>query len=522
MELYSTLSQDKEALLSAFLVNLIDEVTFCLKENSHFIYADEKFCRLLEYSKQEFSSLSLLDIAVDFPLEMWLKQWQASQQNDWAKFQCRLQSKSKKIFITEITLIRAQKRGFEFLCASVATLLQGILENQEITTKSSDLTLSQKISLLCRNFDFAACGFLTVNLQGDMVNCERRFLEMWQIPESLVLSINSQECQNFFTRQLKNFVSKYQCIWETSLELAEDSSDILELNNGRVFARYSKPQLTEGKIISRNWIIWDITEMNQLIQEPKIIKIKDEHDSMTETLSDRAVEEAKALSELRTRFLSTMCHQFRSFLNVISFSNSLLRRNVNRETEIQKLPYLDNIQTAVDQIGTLLDKILFLGQSEVGRLKFEPKPTDIVRFCRDLTTQVEAISHSKQQTIEFTCQDNLNPACVDTDLLEQIIINLLLNAVKYTPPKGRIEFRLFAKDEQLIFQIKDTGVGISKVEQQRIFEPFYRGSNIDDTSGMGLGLTIAKNLVVLHDGQIQVESQEGVGTTFTVTIPALI
>lgn len=133
---------------------------------------------------------------------------------------------------------------------------------------------------------------------------------------------------------------------------------------------------------------------------------------------------------------------------------------------------------------------------------------------------MEAISDSKQQTIEFICQDNLSTARVDGDLLEQIIINLLSNAVKYTPKGGQIKFKLFGEDEKLIFQIKDTGVGISTVEQQRIFEPFYRGSNIDDTSGMGLGLAIVKNLVNLHDGTIQVESQEGIGTTFTVVIPA--
>jgi signal transduction histidine kinase len=216
-----------------------------------------------------------------------------------------------------------------------------------------------------------------------------------------------------------------------------------------------------------------------------------------------------------------MCHQFRSFLNIISFSNSLLKRTLERRTEQQKLPpYLDNIQTAVEQIGTLLDKLLFLGHSEAGKLKFEPKPTEIVRFCRDLIAQMEAISDSKQQTIEFICQDNLKTACVDGDFLEQIFINLLSNAIKYTPENGKIEFRLSKKDEKLIFQIKDTGVGISIVEQQRIFEPFYRGSNIDDTSGIGLGLAIVKNLVDLQDGEIQVESQEGIGTTFTVVIPA--
>jgi signal transduction histidine kinase len=519
MEIYSMRSQEEEALLSAFIVNLISEVAFCLKEDSSFIYVDDTTCGLLEYSRQELLSLTLLDIAVDLSLEIWAKQRQMSQQNGSTKFQCRLRTKNKKILLTEMTLIWAKNREYELACVSIATLAQEVMKKTEITSKSNELTLDRKISLLSSNFDYAACGLITVSLQGEILNYNQRFLQMWQVPESLALSINSQECQNFLIRQLKNFTSDRQFLWESSSDVTQESSDILELNDGRVLARYSKPQRYGEEIIGRMWSIWEITEVKQLIQEPETIQTKDESDSFVETVRD-AVEEAKALSELRTRFLSTMCHQFRSFLNVISFSNSLLRRNVNRETETQKLPYLDNIQTAVEQIGTLLDKLLFLGQSEVGKLKFEPKPTEIARFCCDLTAQVEAISQSKQQTIEFICQDKLATVCVDTDLLEQVIINLLSNAVKYTPKNGRIEFRLFAKDEKLIFQIKDTGVGISKVEEQRIFEPFYRGSNIDDTSGMGLGLAIAKNLVILHGGQIQVESQEGVGTTFTVTIPA--
>ncbi len=515
-------SQEQEALLSAFLVNLISEVAFCLKEDSSFICIEDKTCDLLEYSRQELFSLSLLDIAVDLTLETWLEQWQISEQNGSTKFQCRLQTKSKQILLTKITLICAKNKECEFACVSINVLGKEAIKTQEIIPKTRNLSLNQKISLLCETFDFATCGFLTIGIQGEILNYNQRFLEMWQVPELLALSITSPECQNFFTRQLKNLTSNRQFVWEASNDAEEESIDILELNDGRVFARYSKPQRYDEEIIGRVWSIWDITETKQLIQEPdalETIQTKDESDLLTETLRD-AVEEAKALSELRTRFFSTMCHQFRSFLNIISFSNSLLRRNVDREAEIQKLPYIDNIQTAVEQIGTLLDKLLFLGQSEVGRLKFEPKPTEIARFCRDLTTQVEAMGHSKQQTIDFICQDNLNTACVDGDLLEQVIINLLSNAVKYTPENGKIEFKLLGKDGKLIFQIKDTGVGISEVEQQRIFEPFYRGSNIDDTSGMGLGLTIAKNLVTLHGGKIQVESQEGVGTTFTVTIPA--
>ncbi|NJQ98254.1 MAG: hypothetical protein HC784_12935, partial [Hydrococcus sp. CSU_1_8] len=106
--------------------------------------------------------------------------------------------------------------------------------------------------------------------------------------------------------------------WETSSDLTQESSDILELNDGRVFARYAKPQRRDKEIIGRVWSIWDITEIKQLIKETESIRIQEESDSIAETSYD-AVEEAKALSELRTRFLSTMCHQFRSFLNIYFF-----------------------------------------------------------------------------------------------------------------------------------------------------------------------------------------------------------
>jgi signal transduction histidine kinase len=237
--------------------------------------------------------------------------------------------------------------------------------------------------------------------------------------------------------------------------------------------------------------------------------------------SDRAIEEAKALSELKDRFYGAICHQFRSFLNIISLSNSLLRRYIEQQTDSSKVRYVDNIQGAVEQISTLLDKIIFLSPPEVGKVNFNPKETDILNFCRDLTAQMKAIADNKQQTLEFICRDNTCTVWVDADLLEQIATNLLTNAVKYTPEGGKIEFKLVLKDEKLVFQIKDTGIGISLLEQQRIFEPFYRGSNIGDKSGMGLGLglTIVKNLVHLHDGEIHVESQEKIGTTFTVTIP---
>jgi signal transduction histidine kinase len=259
--------------------------------------------------------------------------------------------------------------------------------------------------------------------------------------------------------------------------------------------------------------------MRELSQEASETQPQNNNEIEDIIESDRSLEENSYRSELKARFFSAVCHQLRSFLNIISFSNSLLKRSLNESSETTKLLYIENIQTAVEQIGTLLDRLIFLGQSEVGKIKLKLKATDVKVLCRDLIAQIESNNDGKQHTIEFVCQERDGFAYVDRDLLQHIIENLLSNALKYTPKGGRIKLKLTCKPKKLVVQVKDTGIGIPPVERSRIFEPFFRGSNIDNISGNGLGLAIVKNLVDLHGGQVTVESKVGVGTTFTVIFP---
>ncbi|AFZ24128.1 PAS domain S-box [Cylindrospermum stagnale PCC 7417] len=227
----------------------------------------------------------------------------------------------------------------------------------------------------------------------------------------------------------------------------------------------------------------------------------------------------KSDSELRANFVSTVCHQFRTPLNIVSFSNSLLKRHIDEWTEDKIKPLLDHIQTAVEQLSQMLDDILFLAKAEAIKLNFEPKPLDLVQFCDDLLAQMRmSTSHN---FIKFVNLGNCLIASIDKKLLEPILNNLLDNAIKYSPLGSVIELKLACEDGKIIFQVKDTGIGIPPVDQQRLFEPFYRGSNIAHIPGTGLGLSIVKNLVDLHGGQIMVVSEVGVGTTFTVMLPSV-
>jgi len=109
---------------------------------------------------------------------------------------------------------------------------------------------------------------------------------------------------------------------------------------------------------------------------------------------------------------------------------------------------------------------------------------------------------------------------MDEKLLQHILTNLLSNAVKYSPQGGTINFELFCNPNEVIFRIQDHGLGIPSHEQTNLFNPFERGSNVGQISGTGLGLAIVKNCVDLHGGTILVESEVGVGTTFTITFPS--
>lgn len=385
--------------------------------------------------------------------------------------------------------------------------------HQEISQlKKTEAQLAKTLSLVRGTLESAAYGIIAVSHEGEILSHNQKFLEMWKIPDSLTLSKDSEECQNFFARQLKNPEVFCRSVWKISRESETEAYDILELKEGRVFAQYSKPQRLDDKIIGRVWSIWDITELKQRTESEL-----ENTQGKIETV--QTTQEAQQFSQLRSLFVSMLCHQFRSLLNIISFSNSLLKQSKNKWISNTKLPsYFNNIQTAVEQINVLLDELTFFGKSEVGQIDFKPEPMELDEFCCSLIAQMKPLSDCKQQTIEFSSRHNCQTTCIDKNILHHVLTNLLSNAIKYSPNGSKIEFEVLGEKEQVIIEIKDKGIGILEVDQPQIFEPFFRGSNVDSLPGNGLGLSIVKNLVEIHGGKIEVESKVGIGTKFSLTL----
>ncbi|RCJ40277.1 hypothetical protein A6770_10835 [Nostoc minutum NIES-26] len=288
-------------------------------------------------------------------------------------------------------------------------------------------------------------------------------------------------------------------MWKVSNQPDLESYDILELKDGRVFAQYSQPQWLDDKIVGRVWSIWDITDYKQVELE-----------------LCQALQQIQQLRELKANFISMVCHQFRTPLNAVSFSNSLLKRHIDEWTKEKTRPLLDHIQTAVEKLSRMLNDILFFANAEAAKFNFETEPLDLIQFCNELVIQIQM---SSSHDINFVREGSCGSARIDRQLLEPILKNLLDNAVKYSPSDSPVDLQLSCKSGKVIFQVTDRGIGIAVADRQQIFEPFYRGKNIKNIPGTGLGLSLVKTLVDLYGGQIAVESEIDIGTTFTVMLP---
>jgi PAS domain S-box-containing protein len=295
----------------------------------------------------------------------------------------------------------------------------------------------------------------------------------------------------------------------------------------------------ELKIVNKNgqeyWLSCDFTSID-FNSQPAIMITAFDVTKYKQAIvkTQQAITAEQEHSKSKARFVSMVSHEFRTPLNIISFSTSLLKRYLQQWTEEKQLKYLDRLQTAVEQLSHLMDEVLIIGRAEAGKLKFEPQPLDLTLFCQQLLKEIN-LSQLEQPNINFVNLLTHKTILLDKNLLKIVLVNLLGNAVKYSPSDSSIEFvvscqndypvsklsptYLLPKRDCLILQVKDQGIGIPWEEQAKIFEPFHRSNNVDDLPGNGLGLAIALKLVELQGGEIILQSQLNKGSTFTVVLP---
>lgn len=252
----------------------------------------------------------------------------------------------------------------------------------------------------------------------------------------------------------------------------------------------------------------------------------------------RALEREHELSQLQIRFFTMVSHEFRTPLSTILMSAQILENGTDEWLNSKKIKNLQRIQTSVKHMIHLLDDILTINRAETGQLEFNPICLNVDKFCFDFVEAMQdkvgsnrAIKFIKNRSVVAEKKSSetqhespsldATKAYLDETLLRSILSNSMANAIKYSSPNSPVYLSLICTSKEAIFTIRDEGIGIYPEDQTKIFEPFYRGQNVEMIPGSGLGLTVVKKCVDLHGGAIALKSEVGMGTTFTVTLPRL-
>ncbi len=236
----------------------------------------------------------------------------------------------------------------------------------------------------------------------------------------------------------------------------------------------------------------------------------------------KSLEKERELNELKSRVISMISHEYRTPLTIICSSAELLERYGPKWDENRRSTHFERIQNSVQHLTELVNDVLFLNRAEADRLDFSPAPLDIVAFFQNLFPELQDAFESQSDRTHPLKVDypQGNPSCnVDEKLLRQIVTNLFSNALKYSLEGQPIECEVRCELNELVFSIRDRGIGIPSEDQPYLFDSFHRAANVGTIPGTGLGLSIVRKCIDVHGGQIQVTSQESQGTCFTVSLP---
>jgi signal transduction histidine kinase len=227
----------------------------------------------------------------------------------------------------------------------------------------------------------------------------------------------------------------------------------------------------------------------------------------------------KELDQIKSRFFANISHELRTPLTLLLAPLETLLRHYNLDAQTKEL--LGTMHSNGMRLLKLINDLLDLVRLESGHMEIKAEPVMVSEFLRGLASAARQVADDKRLRFETFVDPELGTVLADRDKLEKIVLNLVFNALKFTPAGGSVELRAEKQDGHLILKVADTGMGISEKNLPHVFDRFWQadGSSKRKYQGVGIGLALVKELVDIQGGQVMVQSEEGKGTTFTVRLP---
>jgi len=239
------------------------------------------------------------------------------------------------------------------------------------------------------------------------------------------------------------------------------------------------------------------------------------------TQRKQAKEKLKETMEMKSQFISTVSHELRTPLTCMKEAVAVVLDGSAGVISRKQEHFLNIAKRNIDRLAALVNDVLDFQKLEAGSMKFDMRENDIVEVVEYAHNTMASIVKKKGLDFSIELEEKLPKARFDSDKIIQVLTNLIGNAIKFTPEQGKICVRVRCQAEELVISVSDTGIGIPKDSLSKIFDRFYRvdKSRSREIMGSGLGLSIAKLIVELHEGEVTIESEENKGTTVIVSLP---
>ncbi len=374
--------------------------------------------------------------------------------------------------------------------------------------KERDRQLAESLSLLSSTLESTADGILASDLHGRVTIFNQRFLEKWRLPPIQT----TEECEELLLKvmdQLSDPEGFAERLHEIHAQTNLSVSDMVHFKDGRVFERYSQPQIMDGKIIGRVWSYRDVSEK---IRQDNIIHEKNQILNRQNAELEKYIESNMQLEN----FAYLASHDLKTPLrNVINFSQ-LLKRSAKEKLNENELEFLNFIVSSSKSMNNLIEDLLLYS-----RINTQPQTIEKINLKQELnriiSEQESLINHKNADIFIGQLPDKIH---ADRKQIEQLFLSLILNGIKFSKPgqTPKISINGIDKDEYWLFQVRDEGIGIAPDYFDRIFLLFKKLHTIDQYEGTGIGLAMCKKIVERHNGTIWVDSTIGIGTTFNFTI----
>ncbi|MFZ4591224.1 MAG: PAS domain-containing sensor histidine kinase, partial [Ignavibacteria bacterium] len=437
-------------------------------------------------------------------------------------------------------IIKSDKQGTEVFDELWRTILSGKVWRGEIINKRKDGSHFYEEETITPVLDHNGniVNFIAIKIdithRKEMENALRQSEERWQFAlegsGDGVWDWDARTNTVFYSPQLKKMLG-YDNKWNNNTDdwinriHPDDKEKCLE-DLEKHYRGETEIYLNEHRLRSRNgnykWIL-DRGKVVEWLEKGKPLRVIGTHTDITEIKKleeslRNNIEKEKELNDMKSRFVSTTSHEFRTPLSSILLGSDALLSYWKKLDEEQIQTRLQRIKEQALHMTDLVNEVMDLSRIQQGKIEFYPEDIDIVALFKKA---IDGFNTHLTDKITFECPFSSLVIKLDKRLINQVINNVVNNAIKYSPEKTAIIVKLKQTESEMLLSVSDKGIGIPQADQKLMFTAFYRGSNAKLIQGNGLGLNIIKESLKLLGGDITFKSTEGKGTTFTVRIPKI-